>query len=96
MISSRPRLLYSNALGVKKFRYMALKNMPPEVIKDGVYHICVEGLLEAQQKRERLNPEALFMHMSAYGCTVQQRVPGSVREGSCEHNQWSDHQPEES
>ena len=38
-----------------------------EVIKDGVYHICIEGLLEAQQKRERLNPEALFIcqHMGA-------------------------------
>ena len=41
--------------------------MPSEVIKDGVYHICMEGLLEAQQKRGRLNPEALFIcqHMGA-------------------------------
>ena len=61
LISSRLRLLYSNALGIKKFHYVAYKKMPPEVIKDGVYHIRIEGLLEAlQQKRERLN-EALFI-----------------------------------
>ena len=67
LISSRLRLLYSNALGIKKFRYVAFKNMPPEVDKDGVYHICIEGLLEAQQKRDRLNPQALFIcqHMGA-------------------------------
>ena len=49
------------------FRYGAYKNMPSEVIKDDVYHICSEGFLEAQQKRERLNPEALFIcqHMGA-------------------------------
>ena len=60
LIRSRLRLLYSNALGVKKFRYVAYKNMPTEVVKDGVYRICIEGLLEAQQKRDRLNPEALY------------------------------------
>ena len=61
LISSRLRLLYSNALGIKKYRYVAYKNMPTEVVKDGVCHICIERLLEAQQKRDRLNPEALYI-----------------------------------
>ena len=67
LLSSRLRLLCSNALGIKKFLYVASKNMAPEVEKDGVYHICVEGLLEAQQNCDRLNPEALFIsqHMGA-------------------------------
>ena len=67
LLSSRLRLLCSNALGIKKFRYVAFKNMPPEVEKDGVYDICIEGPLEAQQNRDRLNPEALFIcqHMGA-------------------------------
>ena len=61
LISSQLRLLYSNALGIKKFRYVAYKSMPSQVVQDGVYHICIEGLLEAQQKRARLNPEALYI-----------------------------------
>ena len=61
LIGSRLRLLYSNALGINKFRYVAYKNMPSQVVKDGVYHICIEGFLEALQKRDRLNPEALYI-----------------------------------
>ena len=68
LISSRLRLLYSNTLGIKKYRYVAYKNMPTEVVKDGVYHICIERLLEAQQKRDRLNPEALYTSVSIWVC----------------------------
>ena len=63
LISSRVRLLLSNALGVKKFRYTAYRNMPKEVIKDGIFHICVEGLFEGQKKRERIDPEVLYIGM---------------------------------
>ena len=51
----------SNALGVKKFCYVAYRHMPAEVIRDGVFHICIEGLYESQKKREGLDSENLFI-----------------------------------
>ena len=62
LISARPRLLLSNAFGIKKFRYVAYRHMPAKVIKDGVgvFPICV---YERQKKRERLDPENLGKQM---------------------------------
>ena len=61
LISARVRSLLANALGVKKFRYAAYRNMPKDPMHNGIFHICVEGLLEAQKRRERLDPEVLYI-----------------------------------
>ena len=42
---------------------MPYRNMPRDPVHDGVFHICVEGLLEAQKKRERLDPEVVYIGM---------------------------------
>ena len=62
LISSRVRAVLSNALGIKKYRYVSYRNMPKERIVDGVYHICLEGLYEGQQRRDRIDPE--LMHIA--------------------------------
>ena len=49
---ARVRVLLSNSLGVKKFRCTAYRNMPRDPMHSGVFHICVEGFFESQQKRE--------------------------------------------
>ena len=36
--------------------------MPTERPVDGVYHICIEGLYEGQQRRDRIDPE--LMHIA--------------------------------
>ena len=59
LISSRVRAVLSNALGIKKYRYVSYRNMPKERIVDGVYHICLEGLYEGQQRRDRIDPELM-------------------------------------
>ena len=61
MICSRVRSLLSNSLGTKKYRYVGYRNFPKERIVDGVYHICLEGLFEGQQRRNRLGPELLYL-----------------------------------
>ena len=62
LISSRVRAVLSNALGIKKYRYVSYRNMPTERLVDGVYHICIEGLYEGQQRRDRIDPE--LMHIA--------------------------------
>ena len=62
LISSRVRAVLSNALGIKKYRYVSYRNMPKERLVDGVYHICIEGLYEGQQRRDRIDPE--LMHIA--------------------------------
>ena len=62
LISSRVRAVLSNALGIKKYRYVSYRNMSTERLVDGVYHICVEGLYEGQQRRDRIDPE--LMHIA--------------------------------
>ena len=59
LISSRLRAVLSNALGIKKYRYVSYRNMPKERLVDGVYHICLEGLYEGQQRRDRIDPELM-------------------------------------
>ena len=64
LISARVRLLLSNAIGIKTFRYCSYRNMPRDnVVKDGIYHICIEGMLEGQKKRERIDPEVMYIAM---------------------------------
>ena len=46
---------------VKKFRYAASRNMPEDLMQNGACHICIEGLFEGQKKRERLDPEVLYI-----------------------------------
>ena len=41
-----------NSIGVKKFRYTAYRNMPRGPMRNGVFHMCIEGFFESQQKRE--------------------------------------------
>ena len=43
IISAKVRSLISNALGIKKFKYVAYRNMPREPIQTGALCICVEG-----------------------------------------------------
>ena len=62
LITSRVRAVLSNALGIKKYRYVSYRNMPKERLVDGVYHICLEGLYEGQQRRDRIDPE--LMHIA--------------------------------
>ena len=31
------------------------------VVKDGIYHICIEGMLEGQKKGERIDPEVMYI-----------------------------------
>ena len=62
LISSRVRAVLSNALGIKKYRYVSYRNMPKERIVDGVCHICLQGLYEGQQRRDRIDPE--LMHIA--------------------------------
>ena len=47
LISSRVRSLLSNALGIKKYRYVSYREMPKERLVDGVYHICLEDSMKA-------------------------------------------------
>ena len=61
LISSRVRALLSNALGIKKYRYVSYRNMPRERLVDGVCHICIEGLYEGQQLRKRVDPELMYL-----------------------------------
>ena len=61
MISTRVRSLLSNALGIKKYRYVGYRDMPKERLVDGVYHICLEGLYEGQQRRDRMDPEMMYL-----------------------------------
>ena len=61
IMSAKVRSLLSNALGVKKFTYVACRNMPKDPTRNGTFHVCVEGLFEAQKKRERLHPEVLHI-----------------------------------
>ena len=35
--------------------------MPTERLVDGVYHICLEGLYEGQQRRDRMDPELMYL-----------------------------------
>ena len=51
IIRAKVRSLISNALGVKKFRYVAYRNMPRDPVQNGTIHICVEGLFETQEER---------------------------------------------
>ena len=60
LISARVRVLLSNALGVKKFRYSAYRNKPKDPMRNSIFHICVEGLFFESQK-ERLDPEVLYI-----------------------------------
>ena len=62
LISSRVRAVLSNVFGIKKYRYVSYRNMPKERLVDGVYHICLEGLYEGQQRRGRIDPE--LMHIA--------------------------------
>ena len=62
LISSGVRAVLSNALGIKKYRYVSYRNMPKERLVDGVYHICLEGLYEGPQRRDRIDPE--LMHIA--------------------------------
>ena len=64
LISSRVRAVLSNALGFKKYRYVSYRNMPKERLVDGVYHICIEGLYEGQQRRDRIDPELMHIAVS--------------------------------
>ena len=50
-------------LGIKKNRYVGYRNLPKERTVDGVYHICLEDLFEGQQKRDRLDPELMYLAM---------------------------------
>ena len=61
MISSKVRSLLSNALGIKKYRYVGYRNMPRESVVDGIYHICLEGFYEGQQRRNRADPELMYI-----------------------------------
>ena len=61
MISSKVRSLLSNALGIKKYRYVGYPNMPKERMVGGIYHICLEGLFEGQQRRNRVDPEQMYI-----------------------------------
>ena len=63
IISAKVRSLLANALGMKNLKYVAYRNTPRDPMRDGVFLICVEGLLEAQKKRERLDPEVLYIGM---------------------------------
>ena len=64
LLSSRVRAVLSNALGFKKYRYVSYRNMPKERLVDGVYHICIEGLYEGQQRRDRIDPELMHIAVS--------------------------------
>ena len=61
LISARVRALLSNALGIKKYRYLSYREMPTERVIDGVYHVCLEGLYEGQQRRDRMGPELMYL-----------------------------------
>ena len=61
LISARVRSLLSNALGIRKYRYVSYRDMPKERLVDGIYHICLEGLYEGQQRRDRLDPELMYL-----------------------------------
>ena len=63
LISSRVRAGLSNALGIKKYRYVSYRNIPKERLVDGVYHICLKGLYEGQQRRDRIDPELMHLAM---------------------------------
>ena len=63
--------------------------MPREVVRDGTLHICIEGLYEGQKKRERLDPENLFIAEQMR----MQWVPHPVPEARYNNNQWSTLQP---
>ena len=67
LISARVRSLLANALGVKKLRYAAYHNIPKDPMHNGAFHICVEGLSEAQKRRESPDPEVLCIGL-ADGC----------------------------
>ena len=91
LISSRLRLILPNALGVKKFRYVAYRYMPENICQDGVLYICIEGLYEAQKKRIPLDPENLYIadqmgviligeYRSIYEKRLVQRINGQIRD----------------
>ena len=46
---------------MKKLRYAAYHNMPKDPMHNGAFHICVEGLSEAQKRRESPDPEVLYI-----------------------------------
>ena len=76
------RSLLSNALGVKKFKYVACRNMPRDPMRHGAFHICVEGLFESQQKRERLDPEVLYIGGVLMGANFGPEYRSSRKKGS--------------
>ena len=91
MISSRVRSLLSNALGIKKYRYVGYQHFPEERTVDGVCHICLEGLFEGQQRRQRLDPELLYLaiqmglqlgqeYQKQYDKVVIKTINGSLRD----------------
>ena len=97
MISSRVRSLLSNALGIKKYRYVGYRNLPRERTVDGVYHICLEGLFEGQQRRQRLDPELLYLaiqmglqlgqeYQKQYDKVVIKTINGSLKDRKMKDN----------
>ena len=91
LLSSKVRALLSNALGIKKYRYVSYRNMPSERVVDGVYHFCLEGLYEGQQRRDRVDPELLYLavqmglqlgqeYQKRYSRVVIRTINGSIRD----------------
>ena len=79
LISTRVRSLLSNALGIKKYCYVSYRDMPKDRVVDGV-HICLEGLYEGQQRRDRLDPELMYLAVQTglqFGTEYQKRLTGS-------------------
>ena len=86
-IKTLVRLLLSDALGVKKLRYVACHHMPPEVVRHGVYHIRIEGLYGGQKKFENLDPENLYpakqigvQFAQEYQRLYKSRIAGSIND----------------
>ena len=91
LISSWARALLSNALGIKKYRYVSYRNMLREHLVDDVYRICIEGLYEGQQRRERVDPELMYLavqtglqlgneYQKRYDKVVVRIINGSIRD----------------
>ena len=97
LIRSRARSLLSNALGIKKDCYVGYWNLPRERTVDGVYHICLEGIFEGQQRRQRLHPELLYLaiqmglqlgqeYQRQYNNAVVKTINGSLNDKKMKDN----------
>ena len=65
IISAKVQSLHSNALGVKKFKYVACRNPPKDPMQNGTRHICVEGLFESKRRR---SGNVSILKCSTSGC----------------------------